>query len=338
MPAFRRLYDQIFSREYSHLPPAHAYWAKKVTEWNRQATRVRASYRGPWKENQKISDLEYFSIDDGLEAYNKHFSRLIVNGSLDFAELLRARALQEVQLFLLDVGSGANVAVRGAVQALGKDVLRGMGVSLGDPRTAQERRVDKQNNVIFHDADINVWQPPHHQKFDMIWSKEAIIHTLDALGNMSRMFDWLQVGGEMWVSFGNRDIAERFYNFGWMYEVSEEEFDRSALFYKQNAQAVADVLEQVFFQVPPNSEKSRYLGYTSVMYRDAVRITRLSADAKLAFPGVQFNPEYGTWMQRAVSVQNPSKGDPVNQVKGDVLQGVYVLNKANLAEFVSHLR
>lgn len=107
------------------------------------------------------------------------------------------------QLKYLDMGCGTGelslaVALASGARVTGVDFM---------PRSIERAGLNAhclglQAQVDFHCRDLNAWQPPDDQRFDVLLSFDALEHIADPAGFLAKMADFMVPDGVAVVSFG----------------------------------------------------------------------------------------------------------------------------------------
>jgi SAM-dependent methyltransferase len=127
-----------------------------------------------------------------------------------FLEQTAARKHNE-PIRVLDYGCGTNRFSRELVERYGHQIaLECVGVSAGDPRTAEERGIDKERAVIFiNQKDPTISLPG---QFDLIVSQTTFIHLPDPLRSLKMLYNALNKGGEIHIDHSLEFLAGNFYD------------------------------------------------------------------------------------------------------------------------------
>ncbi|KAK2150774.1 hypothetical protein LSH36_390g02124 [Paralvinella palmiformis] len=183
--------------------------------WLAQKVHQSEPFSSSSKTFQEFLDQQQYSRN-GILRYEKIFGRhFISTGGLDttkeFVNMLELRPKQKV----LDVGSGIGGSAFYMAKSYDVNVL-GIDLSYNMVSIAWERMREIQDNrVKFLVADATKMSIPA-ESFDVVYSRDTILHIPDKAALFDRFITWLRPGGKLLISdycCGDGKHSEEFKNY-----------------------------------------------------------------------------------------------------------------------------
>lgn len=161
-----------------------------------------------WKKVQftdsDVGDFRHF-LDNcqykmrGILRYERIFGAGYVStGGLHTTEELVAKLNLKEGEHVLDVGCGIGGGDFYMAEKFGVSVL-GVDLSVNMFMIALERSLERNTNVVFEVADITKREYPK-QSFDVVYSRDTILHIDDKPKLFKRLYDFLKPGGRLLVT------------------------------------------------------------------------------------------------------------------------------------------
>ena len=155
-------------------------------------------------------DRRYHTLSAGLKEYGVELFGA-ENGVLDLVKTkISLKRDSKLKIFVLGAGSGK--MARDLITELGQDAdkIDITELSLGDPRTQEEKDFDNNHNIKFLEGDINETKF-EKSSFDLVLSRMFMLHMIDPLRVTKKIYRSLTHGGEFYSDFQFvRDFAPRF--------------------------------------------------------------------------------------------------------------------------------
>ena len=197
--------------QYSDLRNLETEQAKKHRETTLKRAEIKTLRGHP---ELAIADIGYFSIEAGLKAYDHDFKIGDDDKSLFLDIVDKVDSGNKKLVRILDVGCGIGQFARDiAKKAQESGILNQVSIdeiSLGDGRDDSQRKQDESFGINFIDGDVQeVKFPPEH--FDLIVARLSVTHIVDPLRAIKRLYRFLAVGGEMYLSLSREDLVHRFF-------------------------------------------------------------------------------------------------------------------------------
>jgi phosphoethanolamine N-methyltransferase len=148
--------------------------------------------------SQEFLDSQQYAIN-GILRYEKIFGKGFVSTggkdtTEDFAKMLDLKPGQHV----LDVGCGIGGGCFYLAETYGARVL-GLDLSTNMVGIALDRSLSLKLDVTFEIADATQCNFPANT-FDVVYSRDTILHIQDKLSLFKRFFSWLKPGGRLLIS------------------------------------------------------------------------------------------------------------------------------------------
>ncbi len=136
------------------------------------------------------------------------------NGVISYVRRLVRDNPQKTTVRVLDFGCGRNAAMRAlSKKHFGRGVsLEVTGVSVGDPRSKEERAFDAKHGVRFINQEGIRFSPSPGERFDLIVSHFAFLHLHDPLLVLKNLYHSLEVGGELYSDFSMGELGRKFHD------------------------------------------------------------------------------------------------------------------------------
>jgi phosphoethanolamine N-methyltransferase len=122
----------------------------------------------------------------------------VSTGGLPVVEYFCERLSLSANPKILDIGSGLGGAAFYLAERYGAEVT-GLDLAPEMVAIANERAAVSSNDISFRLADaLAIDLPAGH--FDLIWSRDALLHVADKQALFARCFGWLAPGGQIMIS------------------------------------------------------------------------------------------------------------------------------------------
>lgn len=197
--------DEVFGFELVLSRPLTSYIKMKNNEnqviWLLQKCRRKASDSHGYATFQDFLDNQQYSAN-GVLRYEKIFGRTFVStGGLDTTKEFVSQLDLKPGQIVLDVGCGIGGSAFYMVKEFGVRVvaidLSSNMINIGLERAKEVGVSEEEVQFEIADATRREYKP---ESFDVIYSRDTILHIADKLALFKQFHKWLKVGGKVFIS------------------------------------------------------------------------------------------------------------------------------------------
>jgi len=167
--------------------------------WLLQKLQVMSNENQGFQTFQQFLDNKQYSIN-GILSYEKIFGRHFVStGGLETTEIFLEMLDLKPEQYVLDIGCGIGGSAFLMAEKYGANVL-GMDLSANMVNIALERANEINDSRVqfeISDATKRIYKP---SSFDVVYSRDTILHIPDKLSLFKYFFKWLKPGGKLLIS------------------------------------------------------------------------------------------------------------------------------------------